>query len=450
MKKFILILSLLSSSAFANLHLAPPDFNLKSGRAIFIDFKKADYSITYDLNQEKATVKTRITFESKNTGFPLFDLIPCPHNLKIDGKSTEQSLVEFPGGISQLRKINTIVAPGFHVLEMENEISTNVTFQSEIGAVSQAFWIRDLKDRMFLEQYIPSNFEFDQYHMTLHLAFEGVEEVEQDIYTNGVVNKTSPTSWTINFPEYYTVSCPYFHMTPKGWMRRLDFTYPSISGKKIPVTVYSPWKKRTKRFKAEAQRVMKELEADYGPWGHDSFVAYGTMKGTGGMEHAGATATSFGALDHEMLHSYFAKGVIPANGNSGWIDEAIASWRDKGYQRLSTPGFSGSNLGAHSIYKRNTDDRAYALGAAFMGYLDYRLQNLGGLKAFLKGYFQAYKHQVITTEHFKNNLEFFSGVNLDVEFGTYIWGKNSDDSLVENRENPNHIKLSKEQLKLML
>src|SRR5690606_12751374 len=149
-------------------------------------------------------------------------------------------------------------------------------------------------------------------------------------------------------------------------MRRKDFTYTSVDGREIPITVYSPWKSRTKRCKKETIRVMQELEADYGPWGHPSFVAYGTLPGTGGMEHAGATATSFGALDHEMLHSYFAKGVVPANGNSGWIDEAIASWRDKGYQRLPKPGFSGSNLGAHSPYKRNTDDRAYALGAKFM------------------------------------------------------------------------------------
>jgi hypothetical protein len=450
MKKLLLLLSLFSSSAFANLHLAPPDFNLKSGRAIFIDFKKAEYFITYDMNQQRASVRTRITFESKNSGHPLFDLIPKPHSVKIDGKKTDEDVVQFPGGISQLRKINTEVTPGLHVLEMENEISTNMTFHPDLNAVSQAFWIRDLKDRMFLEQYIPSNFEFDQYEMILHLSFEGVEEADQEIYTNGIVKKTSATSWTINFPHYYTVSCPYFHMTPQGWMRRLDFTYDSISGKQIPITVYSPWKKRTKRFKAEALRVMKELETDYGAWGHESFVAYGTMKGTGGMEHAGATATSFGALDHEMLHSYFAKGVIPANGNSGWIDEAIASWRDKGYQRLPATGFSGSNLGAHSVYKRNTDDRAYALGAAFMGYLDYRLQDRGGLKAFLRGYFQAYKHQVITTEHFKNNLEFFSGINLDAEFGTYIWGKNSEDSFHLIESNPVHKNLSAQQLQSIL
>ena len=61
-----------------------------------------------------------------------------------------------------------------------------------------------------------------------------------------------------------------------------------------------------------------------------------------------------------------------------------------------------------------------------MAYLDYRLQDMGGLKAFLKGYFTTYKHTVITAQHFKNNLEFFSGLDLTEDFDTYIWGVNPE------------------------
>jgi hypothetical protein len=119
---------------------------------------------------------------------------------------------------------------------------------------------------------------------------------------------------------------------------------------------------------------------------------------------------------------------LPADGNAGWIDEAIASWRDYGYQRKILPDFSGSNLGKAPDYQRHTDSRAYYLGREFMAYLDYRLQNVGGLKAFLRGYFQAYKHTVMTQEHFKNNLEFFSGIDFTDAFTTYIWGENDPKS----------------------
>jgi hypothetical protein len=303
---------------------------------------------------------------------------------------------------------------------------------------------------MFLEQYIPSNFEFDQYQIKLNLNFAGTKKAKQDIYTNGRVVSTSPNSFEVTFPEYFTVSCPYFHLTPKGQKKRIDFTYKSVDGRHLPVTVYTSWWSHPKKFKKEAEKIFKELEADYGPWGHDGLVAYETLPGTGGMEHSGATQTSLAALDHEMLHSYFAKGIMPANGNSGWIDEAIASWRDKGYQRNPTTGFTGSNLGGHSVYKRNTDDRAYALGAAFMAYLDYRLQDRGGLKAFLRGYFQTYNHQVITNEHFKNNLEFFSGLNLEDAFSSYIFGKNTSDSDHLYEPNPHHKALTPSQLRSLL
>lgn len=450
MKKMFLLGVLVSSSAFANLHLAPPDFNNNYGRAMFVDFERAEYDITYNVKRKKTNVRTRITFKAEKSGQPLFDLIPLPKNATLNGHPVKIVETKAPDG-SLLRQVLETVGPGEHVLEMENTFRKNTRYKLLSRKVSSAFWIRDLKYRKFLEQYIPSNFEFDQYKMIFNVKFEGTSRARQDIYTNGEVTEVSPNEYKIEFPEYYTVSSPYFHTTPKGQKKRIDFTYKSIDGRDIPVTVYTSWWSHPRKFQKESIRVFKELEADYGPWGHKSFVAYETFPGTGGMEHAGAAQTSFGALDHEMLHSYFAKGVMPANGNAGWIDEAIASWRDKGYQRKPRPEFTGSDLGAHSVYQRNTDSRAYVLGNEFMSYLDYRLQDMGGLKAFLKGYFHAYKHTVITTEHFKNNLEFFSGLDLTDDFNTYIWGENSSkDNHLLMEENPVHGPIDDKVLDQML
>ena len=78
---------------------------------------------------------------------------------------------------------------------------------------------------------------------------------------------------------------------------------------------------------------MRELEQTYGPYPHEALLIYCTGNISGGMEYAGATMTSLEALGHEITHSWFARGVMPANGNAGWIDEAIARWRDRGYPR---------------------------------------------------------------------------------------------------------------------
>jgi hypothetical protein len=438
----------LSFNSWANLHLAPGDFETDQGRAVFVDFLSAHYSLTYDLARMKTSVKSKITFRATSRGRPVFDLVADPKNIKLNGQATTQRMITFPGEISKLRQLDTEVEAGIHVLEMENSFKTNVLYRPVTKSVSSAFWIRDLKERKFLEQYVPSNFEYDQYKMILEVNFTGAKKVRQDIYTNGEVKKLSSKSYRIEFPDYFTVSCPYFHTTPQGRMARIDFSYKSISGRLIPITVYSPFKSRTQRFRDETIRVMAELEWDYGPWPHPGFLAYGTLPGTGGMEHSGATQTSFGALDHEMLHSYFAKGIMPANGASGWIDEALASWRDRGYPRLTHPGFEGSKIGGHSPYQRHTDSDSYGLGSSFMAYLDWRLDQVGGLKAFLKGYFAAYKHQVITTEHFKNNLEFFSGLNLDEEFATYIYGEHLQDNpqALAHEEHPVHKQLTPSQL----
>ena len=447
MNKWFIAL-LLTTNAYANLHLAPPDFNSTHGRAVFVDFKTAEYDITYDVKWKKTFVKTKIKFHSEKTGHPIFDLVPHPKNVLLDGRPVGVATSSTPDG-SGMREVLSEVSPGEHTLELQNEFSENVSYNLLTRRVSSAFWIRDLKYRLFMEQYIPSNFEFDQYQMTFNVTFAGISKARQDIYTNGELSQISPNSFKIVFPSYFTVSCPYFHTTPKGQKKRLDFTYKSIDGRNLPVTVYTSWWSKPWKFKNETIKIFKELEADYGPWGHSGFVAYETLPGTGGMEHAGATQTSLAALDHEMLHSYFAKGIMPANGNGGWIDEGIASWRDFGYQRKVVPGFGGSNLGSGSIYKRNTDSRAYKLGREFFAYIDYRLQDVGGLKAFLRGYFSAYKHTVITQEHFKNNLEFFSGLDLSSDFETYIWGTNTPDS--EKAEtNPVHKSLTASELQSLL
>ena len=449
MKKLILLSAFLTTSAFANLHLAPPDFDTAIGRAVFVDFKTAQYDVTYNVAWKKTSVKSKIRFIQDKAGKPVFDLIPSAKNVTVDGVAVGLVETSAPDG-SKLRQIDSVIEAGEHVLELENSFKENVRYNLLTRKVSSAFWIRDLKYRKFLEQYVPSNFEFDQFQVTMNVTFAGTKTARQDIYANGKVTQTSPNSYQIVFPEYFTSSCYYFHTTPKGQKKRIDFTYRSIDGRELPVTVYTSWWSRPSKFKNEAIKVFQELEADFGPWGHDGLIAYETFPGTGGMEHAGATQTSLAALDHEMLHSYFAKGVMPANGNAGWIDEAIASWRDYGYLRKPLPAMTGSNLGLGSVYQRNTDVRAYALGREFMAYVDYRLQDMGGLKAFLRGYFATYNRTVITQEHFKNNLEFFSGLDLTEAFETYIWGVNAGDSFHSHDQSPAHKELTKEDLKAIL
>ena len=198
---------------------------------------------------------------------------------------------------------------------------------------------------------------------------------------------------------------------------------------------------------------MAELEKDYGPWPHDQLIIYGTGI-RGGMEYVGATATSLVSLGHELFHSYFAKGVMPANGNSGWMDEALASWRDKGYQTHEAPDYHSFNLAAHNSYTRKTDDNSYEKGRSFFAYIDYQLKGKGlSLKGFLALWSVKKMFTLVTTEDFITALEDYAGQSFREDFDQYIYGGMAHENgraPAVDPQNPHHPDYSEEDIKSIL
>jgi hypothetical protein len=173
------------------------------------------------------------------------------------------------------------------------------------------------------------------------------------------------------------------------------------------------------------KKYLAELEGTYGAFAHSTFTAYITDSG-GGMEYCGATVTSLGALGHETTHSWFARGMMPANGNAGWIDEAIASWRDDGYPRGNGAPRAPRILGGFSPYRRFTTMDAYSYGADLMADFDGMLANtsLGGLKNMLKETFAGFRRQTITVQMFQTRLEQSLGRSMQQFFDKYVYGNN--------------------------
>jgi hypothetical protein len=134
--------------------------------------------------------------------------------------------------------------------------------------------------------------------------------------------------------------------------------------------------------------------------------------------------TSLGALGHEITHSWFARGVMPANGNAGWIDEAVARWRDRGYPRYSaaSPHRPPVNLAGFSPYRRHTPREPYALGSLLLTELD-RLFSPDGLRPILARLFRERQRQLITTPLFQAFLEQQTRVSLESIFNRCVYGK---------------------------
>jgi hypothetical protein len=239
---------------------------------------------------------------------------------------------------------------------------------------------------------------------------------------------------------------------PEGKLREIRFLLKSIDGRSIPSLIYTApsffggTASNLERLKVEATNVFNELEADYGPWPHPQLLIYNA--GRGGMEYCGATITEFSALGHEMFHSYFARGVMPANGNAGWIDEALASWRDNGYQ--STDSLWGSSsMSSHPYYTRTTDRAAYTFGEKFMRLLNGKLQSQGGLKPFMRNMVSNKLFSPFVVEEFILEMEKFFGVKIENDFKKYTFDKSMFGEFKNDpsQESSMHPKMTLEELK---
>lgn len=431
--------------AHDQLHL-PQAFSYTGGQAVFGDFSTADYSVRYDITSKTATARALIKLSTQTEGHLVFDSVAEPTEVKLDGKVTAQSLISLPDNASKVRVLALSAPAGDHTLEIALPLTELV--QWEEGGVRSAFWTTDLDDRGYLEQYLPANMEFDRVAMSLHLEFVGATKAPV-IYTNGVVTRPDAAHVDIQYPAYYTSSSIFFHTVPEGAMAETRFTFRSTDGRELPVVIYkkpSMWggdDAALARLKQNAISVLTELENDYGPFLHPSVTIFNA--GSGGMEYCGATMTDSGALGHELTHSYFARGIMPANGNGGWIDEALASWRDNNYPRISS--ISGrANMAGRAPYTRFTDMAAYTYGAKFMSYLDGKFADQGGLKSLLRMLVAEKKFTPYTTEDFEGWAEGHYRADLKADFRDHVYGGKSEKQL----ESSVHRKMSIEELRQQL
>lgn len=454
--KALFLSAFLIASAYAqksDTFRRPKSFMTKSGKAVFVDFTEATYKITYNTAKKSASVEATIKFDAPEGGLPIFDSVESPSSVTLDGKVVLSKEVKTPSGETTLRLISEEVGVGSHSAVINVPLKTLVDFKD--GGVRSAFWTSDLEERRFLESYMPANLEFDQLKMTFLISFEG-NKVGQKIYTNGAIEESKikgKSVYKITYPDHFNASSIFFHTVPQGAMEELSFVLRSVDGREIPATVYygksilGGGLVTLEALRDKATEVFHELEGDYGAWPHRSLVIYNA--GSGGMEYCGATMTSYSALGHEMFHSYFARGVMPANGNAGWVDEALASWRDNGYQSLFS--LSGtSRMSNHPYYTRTTDMAAYSFGERFMGYMDGKLKTKGGLKPFMRFMVDKRKFSPLLIEDFIREMGLFFDVAVEADFKKYTFGSENQFPVGPLKGGGIHHKMSIQELSHLL
>ena len=428
---------------------APSAFDKGGKHFEFIDLQTAHYEIEYNVQSKRTSVRSTLKFVLLKKGYPLFDLVPNGSKAWYQGNEVGVANIDFPSGRSKARYLNREFQLGVHQVVIDHELSTGVAFAS--GSVSSAFFMSDLSDRQFLERYLPASFDYDQVAMTFDVKVTGGSVANHTLQTNCEQTVKSSLHWQLVCPPSYNSSSLFYHLYKSDRFSELKEDFASIDGRSVQVTIYGT---APNSFMEPTRNIFHELEADYGPWPHDRLLIYAIPNYGGGMEYSGATATGMGALGHELHHSYFARSTFPMGGNAGWIDEALASWRDDRYRSL--PKLSSNDqteMAGHSEYKRTTDTDAYDSGARIIAHLDYLFQEQGGFKPFMKYFHAQYKDLGVTTQWFEEEITNFYSKDVSGLFSEYIYGE----GLQDESRNSNKVKhagfhspLSEEDLKRLL
>lgn len=411
MKTLLILASLWAAGVFA----APQDFTVTGETATFVDFKRVTHDITVNPGGHFTTVKSTIELEQKARGNILFDFRAGAKTVYLNGARLKSRKVETPRGEISLNMIEAESAPGEHTLEINSTLGFSFGGRRDIY-----FKMRDLYG-WFLDRRLPTNLEYDQHEVVIRLQLNLKNARDYLPMTNARSSQWDPATrtWVLTFPEYFTSSSLYFHLVHRAEYDFLESSFAAASGRVIPIRIYGPKDENLSAYEARAQEVLAEMEGDYGDYPHPELLIYG-RGGRGGMEFSGATETSLGSLGHEIFHTYFGRGVLPSDGNSGFIDEGLASWRDYGYQRVEKPNFSSSKVAGRSQYEKGTHKHSYKKGRSFFAYVDSKLAAKGGLKAFLRSFLAKNLHKTVTIDGFLQELNDWSGMDFSRDFDQYI------------------------------
>lgn len=383
-----------------------------------MDMEAQDLTLTLDAKAQTTVGESTISFHQNSNSRPAFLLDATVRSIRLDGADVPFSRVSDPVGKNTLVMIDRALSSGAtHVAEVRYQLpSARVSYQG--GGVGFLTDMADLLARFF-DKWGPANFEDDQFALTLRFVVKNATSNHQ-VFANGAVSHPAANEWVVRYPSNYNSSSFFAHLTNRS-LTVNRFSYQGLE-RSIPITVYSANAANVATVSAQIPKLFQELERDYGPYLHPGFVVY-LNDYNGGIEFAGATITQPRSVSHELFHSWFARGVMPAEGRAGWIDEAAASWRDHGYARLtSLLSRTPTSLGNGSIYDRATPSNSYGDGRALLGELDQLFASRGGMKALFRGLFAKYKGRLITTAEFRSYLEETTGVDLGTYFDRYVYG----------------------------
>ena len=313
---------------------------------------------------------------------------------------------------------------GVHELRLSYDLTLPMTTEplpigwTRVPGVVFDFWMSDLHPGRYLEQWIPAPLCHDRFRLTVAIDISGTGE-PHCVLANGTYTDTG-----VEYPAEFTSLSPMLVIAPESRMEIDEadgIAVCKLAGPEIDLA----------ECRASIGEYLDHNRQVFGDYHFgDRFLAY-IWASTRGMEYDGATTSSVGALEHEVFHSWFGRGVKPATANDGWIDEALCVWYTAGpprERRFAQPFDRGEPpvmLRPAGPFDRYTPRDAYTAGARFFAGIADLLGGPDALVSVMAGLYRERKGGFLSTDDLKYVLSAAAGQDLTWAFDRWVHGRDA-------------------------
>jgi hypothetical protein len=205
-----------------------------------------------------------------------------------------------------------------------------IEFRQDPAELQVALDSSDLEPGRYLEAWLPANMPWDRHPITLTIEVIGAE-TETLLISNAEVDTRGPAAWQLEFPPTSTAMDPLIELLPRTRVTSEFGVHQTPAGQTIPYQVHVDLDVSTPiaEIVGRITTALDTFEARLGPYPHPTLTVH-VRAGGRSMEYAGATVTSLAALEHELVHAWWARGLSPATYADGWIDEGWATYTTAG------------------------------------------------------------------------------------------------------------------------
>lgn len=424
----------------------PPPVRVGKRLVVPVDVGTLKACVRFDVAARSAEVKAEMTLVVDGPdGCPAFDLRQTVEQAVLDGKplSPDDLCHEDLGAghDARMRALGKVCAAGSrHRLELGYHLGTpDAAGALPVGwcdggdGVNWDLWMSDLEPGRYLEMWFPAGLCHDHLSIELDVVVAGTSRPHV-LLANGAVQSTGPgLSWRVRYPADFTSLSPMLVLAPADELatRRAEVL---AAGRPLAVEVASQPGGCTDlgAIAADIAGWLAHFSERFGPWAHgDRFLAL-VWTASRGMEYDGATTASEAALEHEVFHSWFGRGVKPVSANDGWVDEAMATWatsssRSDGRSRSEPLGLDEppSLLCPAHPWSRHTPRESYAAGARLLSGVAAMAGGAAVMRSALASWHQRYAGAQASTADLARHLSQWCGRDLGPWWDRYVYGGES-------------------------